>query len=64
MTRVISQADNYHPHLIAPDQGYRHLIEGALSYLWASAEAFVNVAVYAVANEGIRLEIPEGPLTS
>uniref|UniRef100_A0A803LU89 Dynamin-related protein 1E n=1 Tax=Chenopodium quinoa TaxID=63459 RepID=A0A803LU89_CHEQI len=29
--KVVSQADGYQPHLIAPEEGYRRLIEGALN---------------------------------
>lgn len=40
--RVVSEADGYQPHLIAPEQGYRRLIEGALSYFRGPAEASVD----------------------
>ncbi|RYQ88142.1 hypothetical protein Ahy_B09g095529 isoform P [Arachis hypogaea] len=40
--KVVSEADGYQPHLIAPEQGYRRLIEGALSYFRGPAEASVD----------------------
>ncbi|GLJ11944.1 hypothetical protein SUGI_0180690 [Cryptomeria japonica] len=40
--KVISEADGYLPHLVAPEQGYRRLIEGSLSYFKSPAEASVN----------------------
>jgi hypothetical protein len=40
--RVVSQADGYQPHLIAPEQGYRRLIESSLNYFRGPAEASVD----------------------
>lgn len=40
--RVVSEADGYQPHLIAPEQGYRRLIEGALNYFRGPSEASVD----------------------
>lgn len=40
--RIVSQADGYQPHLIAPEQGYRRLIESGLSYFRGPAEASVD----------------------
>ncbi|XP_061370533.1 phragmoplastin DRP1E-like isoform X2 [Gastrolobium bilobum] len=40
--KVVSEADGYQPHLIAPEQGYRRLIEGSLSYFRGPAEASVD----------------------
>ncbi|KAL3603920.1 hypothetical protein D5086_004779 [Populus alba] len=37
--RVVSEADGYQPHLIAPEQGYRRLIDSALNYFRGPAEA-------------------------
>ncbi|KAG2539258.1 hypothetical protein PVAP13_9NG468400 [Panicum virgatum] len=42
--RVVSQADGYQPHLIAPEQGYRRLIESALNYFRGPAEASVDAS--------------------
>lgn len=44
--RVVSQADGYQPHLIAPEQGYRRLIESALNYFRGPAEASVDAVRY------------------
>lgn len=40
--RIVSEADGYQPHLIAPEQGYRRLIEGALNYFRGPSEASVD----------------------
>lgn len=40
--KIVSEADGYQPHLIAPEQGYRSLIEGALGYFRGPAEASVD----------------------
>lgn len=40
--KVISEADGYQPHLIAPEQGYRRLIDSSLSYFRGPAEASVD----------------------
>lgn len=40
--KVVSEADGYQPHLIAPEQGYRRLIDGALNYFRGPAEASVD----------------------
>lgn len=40
--KVVSEADGYQPHLIAPEQGYRRLIEGALNYFRGPAGASVD----------------------
>lgn len=39
---MVSEADGYQPHLIAPEQGYRRLIEGSLNYFRGPAEASVD----------------------
>ncbi|MBA0631387.1 hypothetical protein Godav_000265 [Gossypium davidsonii] len=56
--RVVSEADGYQPHLIAPEQGYRRLIEGALNYFRGPAEASVD-AVNFVLKELVRKSIGE-----
>ncbi|KAH1257567.1 Dynamin-related protein 1E [Glycine max] len=56
--KVVSEADGYQPHLIAPEQGYRRLIEGALSYFRGPAEASVD-AVHFVLKELVRKSIAE-----
>lgn len=40
--KVVSEADGYQPHLIAPEQGYRRLIDGSLGYFKGPAEASVD----------------------
>ena len=40
--KVVSQADGYQPHLVAPEQGYRRLIESSLSYFRAPAQSSVD----------------------
>ncbi|CAI9102115.1 OLC1v1000326C1 [Oldenlandia corymbosa var. corymbosa] len=56
--KVVSEADGYQPHLIAPEQGYRRLIEGALNYFRGPAEASVD-AVHFVLKELVRRSIGE-----
>lgn len=43
--KVVSEADGYQPHLIAPEQGYRRLIEASLAYFRGPAEATVNAVI-------------------
>ncbi|KAG6420184.1 hypothetical protein SASPL_116703 [Salvia splendens] len=40
--KLITEADGYQPHLIAPEQGYRRLIETALILIKGPAEAAVD----------------------
>ncbi|CAA6666992.1 unnamed protein product [Spirodela intermedia] len=56
--KVVSEADGYQPHLIAPEQGYRRLIDGALNYFKGPAEASVD-AVHFVLKELVRISIGE-----
>ncbi|KQJ97871.1 dynamin-related protein 1E [Brachypodium distachyon] len=56
--RVVSEADGYQPHLIAPEQGYRRLIESGLKYFRGPAEASVD-AVHLVLKELVRKSIGE-----
>jgi dynamin GTPase len=42
VARVVQQADGYNPHLIAPEQGYRRLIEHCLRLLKAPVESAVH----------------------
>ncbi|KAE8663879.1 Dynamin-related protein 1E [Hibiscus syriacus] len=44
--KVVTEADGYQPHLIAPEQGYRRLIDGAISYFRGPAEASVDAVVF------------------
>lgn len=43
--KVVSEADGYQPHLIAPEQGYRRLIEGSLNFFKGPAEASVDAVI-------------------
>ncbi|XP_038721070.1 dynamin-related protein 1C-like [Tripterygium wilfordii] len=56
--KVVSEADGYQPHLIAPEQGYRRLIDGSISYFKGPAEACVD-AVHFVLKELVRKSIAE-----
>ncbi|XP_043690229.1 phragmoplastin DRP1E-like isoform X1 [Telopea speciosissima] len=56
--KVVSEADGYQPHLIAPEQGYRRLIEGSLQYFRGPAEASVD-AVHYILKELVRKSIGE-----
>ncbi|KAL1546545.1 Phragmoplastin drp1e [Salvia divinorum] len=56
--KLVSEADGYQPHLIAPEQGYRRLIEGSLNYFRGPAEASVD-AVHLVLKELVRKSIGE-----
>ena len=40
--KLITEADGYQPHLIAPEQGYRRLIESTLVTIRGPAEACVD----------------------
>jgi len=46
----VSEADGYQPHLIAPEQGYRRLIDSSLNFFRGPAEASVDAvsSVYSV----------------
>lgn len=47
--KVVSEADGYQPHLVAPEQGYRRLIDGSLGYFKGPAEASVDaVIIYSI----------------
>ncbi|ERN11386.1 hypothetical protein AMTRI_Chr04g244590 [Amborella trichopoda] len=56
--KVVSEADGYQPHLIAPEQGYRRLIDSSLSFFKGPAEASVD-AVHFVLKELVRKSIGE-----
>lgn len=56
--KVISEADGYQPHLIAPEQGYRRLIDSSLGYFKGPAEASVD-AVHFILKELVRKSIAE-----
>ncbi|PKI46917.1 hypothetical protein CRG98_032728 [Punica granatum] len=56
--KVVSEADGYQPHLIAPEQGYRRLIDSSLNYFRGPAEASVD-AVHFLLKELVRRSISE-----
>ncbi|KAG2676555.1 hypothetical protein I3760_12G058000 [Carya illinoinensis] len=56
--KMVSEADGYQPHLIAPEQAYRRLIESALNYFRGPAEASVD-AVHVILKEIVRRSIGE-----
>ncbi|KAK7310131.1 hypothetical protein RJT34_07428 [Clitoria ternatea] len=56
--RVVTEADGYQPHLIAPEQGYRRLIEGSIGHFKGPAEACVD-AVHLILKELVRKSIAE-----
>uniref|UniRef100_A0A7N0U3A6 Uncharacterized protein n=1 Tax=Kalanchoe fedtschenkoi TaxID=63787 RepID=A0A7N0U3A6_KALFE len=48
--KLITEADGYQPHLMAPEQGYRRLIESSLITMRGPADAAVD-AVHAILKE-------------
>ncbi|KAK6158875.1 hypothetical protein DH2020_006189 [Rehmannia glutinosa] len=56
--KLITEADGYQPHLIAPEQGYRRLIETALITIKGPAEAAVD-AVHGILKELVHKSISE-----
>ncbi|KAF2308719.1 hypothetical protein GH714_013944 [Hevea brasiliensis] len=56
--KLVSEADGYQPHLIAPEHGYRLLIDGAINYFRGPAEASVD-AVHFILKELVRRAIGE-----
>lgn len=44
--KVVSEADGYQPHLVAPEQGYRRLIDGSLGFFKGPAEATVDAVIF------------------
>ncbi|KAK1352731.1 Dynamin-related protein 1C [Heracleum sosnowskyi] len=56
--KVVSEADGYQPHLVAPEQGYRRLIDGSLGYFKGPGEACVD-AVHMVLKELVRKSLVE-----
>lgn len=50
--KLITEADGYQPHLIAPEQGYRRLIEATLVTIKGPADSAVD-AVYTITHSAI-----------
>uniref|UniRef100_A0A2P2K3Y6 Uncharacterized protein MANES_02G009200 n=3 Tax=Rhizophora mucronata TaxID=61149 RepID=A0A2P2K3Y6_RHIMU len=58
--KLITEADGYQPHLIAPEQGYRRLIESSVVSIRGPAEATVD-AIHALLKELVHKAINETP---
>ncbi|KAK4744524.1 hypothetical protein SAY87_010836 [Trapa incisa] len=56
--KLITEADGYQPHLIAPEQGYRRLIESSLGTIKGPAEAAVD-AVHSILKDLVHKSIGE-----
>ncbi|XP_020228158.1 dynamin-related protein 1B isoform X1 [Cajanus cajan] len=56
--KLITEADGYQPHLIAPEQGYRRLIESCLVLIRGPAEAAVD-AVHGILKDLIHKSMSE-----
>ncbi|XP_059634378.1 dynamin-related protein 5A [Cornus florida] len=56
--KLITEADGYQPHLIAPEQGYRRLIESSLVTIKGPAEAAVD-AVHGILKELVHKAMSE-----
>ncbi|KAK6918216.1 Dynamin, N-terminal [Dillenia turbinata] len=56
--KLITEADGYQPHLIAPEQGYRRLIESSLVTIRGPAEAAVD-AVHSILKDLVHKSIGE-----
>ncbi|KAG6548667.1 hypothetical protein Mapa_009821 [Marchantia paleacea] len=56
--KVVTEADGYQPHLIAPEQGYRRLIESSIAYFKGPAEAVVD-AVHFILRDLVRKSVSE-----
>ncbi|XP_061361054.1 dynamin-related protein 5A isoform X3 [Gastrolobium bilobum] len=56
--KLITEADGYQPHLIAPEQGYRRLIESSLTTIRGPAEASVD-AVHSLLKDLVQKAVSE-----
>ncbi|GLT71987.1 hypothetical protein SLA2020_439630 [Shorea laevis] len=56
--KLITEADGYQPHLIAPEQGYRRLIESSLVTIRGPAEAAVD-GVHAILKDLVHKALGE-----
>ncbi|XP_021280533.1 dynamin-related protein 1B [Herrania umbratica] len=56
--KLITEADGYQPHLIAPEQGYRRLIESCLVSIRGPAEAAVD-AVHSILKDLVNKAMAE-----
>ncbi|GMI71671.1 RADIAL SWELLING 9, DYNAMIN-RELATED PROTEIN 1A, dynamin-like protein [Hibiscus trionum] len=58
--KLITEADGYQPHLIAPEQGYRRLIESTLVTIRGPAESAVD-AIHSILKDLVHKAISETP---
>ncbi|KAE8717163.1 Dynamin-related protein 1E [Hibiscus syriacus] len=58
--KIVTEADGYQPHLIAPEQGYRRLIESTLVTIRGPAEAAVD-AVHSILKDLVNKALNETP---
>ncbi|XP_004298908.1 PREDICTED: dynamin-related protein 5A [Fragaria vesca subsp. vesca] len=58
--KLITEADGYQPHLIAPEQGYRRLIESSVISIRGPAEAAVD-AVHGLLKDLVHKAVNETP---
>ncbi|KAM6583871.1 hypothetical protein CsatB_010873 [Cannabis sativa] len=56
--KIITEADGYQPHLIAPEQGYRRLVESSLICIRGPAEAAVD-AVHGILKDLVHKSLGE-----
>ncbi|MCL7027237.1 hypothetical protein MKW94_007591, partial [Papaver nudicaule] len=56
--KLITEADGYQPHLIAPEHGYRRLIESSLVCIKGPAEIAVD-AVHSILKELVHKSVDE-----
>ncbi|KAI4364690.1 hypothetical protein MLD38_020747 [Melastoma candidum] len=56
--KLITEADGYQPHLIAPEKGYRRLVEASLVCIKGPAEAAVD-AVHAILKDLVQKSVSE-----
>ncbi|XP_016676513.1 dynamin-related protein 12A-like [Gossypium hirsutum] len=61
--KLIIEADGYQPHLIAPEQGYRRLIESTLVTIRGPAEAAVD-ATHSILKDLVHKAMSETPVYS
>ncbi|XP_040939763.1 dynamin-related protein 12A-like [Gossypium hirsutum] len=61
--KLIIEADGYQPHLIAPEQGYRCLIESTLVTIRGPAEAAVD-ATHSILKDLVHKAMSETPVYS
>ncbi|KAH9731547.1 Dynamin-related protein 1B [Citrus sinensis] len=61
--KLITEADGYQPHLIAPEQGYRRLIESCLVTIRGPAEAAVD-AIHGILKELVQKSIRNAAIQS